>query len=57
VDRLVFGVLFPGFLDEKKSGILPFGQASLELMEAAFSAPAVARALPQVTADLLRQAG
>ena len=35
--------LFPGFLDEKKSGVLPFGDASLDLMEAGFSAPAVAR--------------
>ena len=35
--------LFPGFLDDKKSGILPFGDASLDLMEAGFSAPAVAR--------------
>ena len=37
------GRLFPGFLDEKKSGVIPFGHASLDLMEAGFSAPALAR--------------
>ena len=30
--------LFPGFLDDKKSGILPFGQAGLWLMSRKFSA-------------------
>jgi len=35
--------LFPGFLDAKQSGIIPFSDASLDLMESAFSAPAVAR--------------
>jgi len=35
--------LFPGFMDEKKSGVIAFSEASLELMAEGFSAPAVAR--------------
>src|SRR5210317_54692 len=38
VDRL-----FPGFLNEKKSGILPFSNSSLYLMEERFSAPQIRR--------------
>ena len=38
VDRL-----FPGFLNEKKSGIVPFSNSSLYLMEARFSAPQIRR--------------
>ena len=38
VDRL-----FPGFLDEKKSGITPFSKSSLYLMENRFSAPQIRR--------------
>ncbi|MEK6192600.1 MAG: transposase, partial [Chloroflexota bacterium] len=49
--------LFPGFLDEKKSGIIAFSEASLALMEAAFSAPAVARRKPAALATLLCRGG
>ena len=35
--------LFPGFLNEKKSGIVPFSNISLYLMEARFSAPQIRR--------------
>ena len=38
VDRL-----FPGFLNEKKSGIIPFSNSSLYLMQERFSAPQIAR--------------
>jgi len=38
VDRL-----FPGFLNEKKSGIIPFSNNSLYLMQARFSAPQIRR--------------
>jgi len=38
VDRL-----FPGFLNEKKSGIVPFSNSSLYLMQARFSAPQIRR--------------
>jgi len=36
--------LFPGFMDEKKSGVIAFSEASLQLLESSFSAPAVGRA-------------
>ncbi len=38
VDRI-----FPGFLNEKKSGIFPFSKGSLALMEDRFSAPQICR--------------
>ena len=38
VDRL-----FPGFLNEKKSGIMPFSSSSLYLMQERFSAPQICR--------------
>jgi hypothetical protein len=38
VDRL-----FPGFLNEKKSGILPFSNSSLYLMQERYSAPQIRR--------------
>ena len=38
VDRL-----FPGFLNEKKSGIVPFSNSSLHLMQTRFSAPQIRR--------------
>jgi transposase len=38
VDRL-----FPGFLNEKKSGIVPFSNSSLYLMQERFSAPQIRR--------------
>jgi transposase len=45
--------LFPGFLDEKLSGLTPFGRASLWLMEERFSAPEVyARKRPALTKRL-----
>ncbi len=49
--------LFPGFLDEKKSGVIPFGEASLTLMEAAFSSPAVARRKSAALTTLLCRGG
>ena len=44
--------LFPGFLEERKSGIPPFSKASLFLMEKGFSARSIARRQDRV---LLRQ--
>lgn len=49
--------LFPEFLDEKKSGVIAFSEASLLLMEAAFSAPALARRKPAALATLLCRGG
>lgn len=47
--------LFPGFLNESKSGLSQFGEASLELMKERFSAPEVARRKPAALANLLRR--
>jgi transposase len=41
--HMVVDRLFPGFLDEKKSGIPPFSNSSLWLMEKRFSAPQIRR--------------
>jgi len=49
--------LFPGFLDEKKSGVIAFSEASLELMAESFSAPALARRKPATLATLLCRGG
>ncbi len=50
VDRL-----FPGFLDGSKSGITPFGPASLELMKDQFSCTQIARKKPAAFAQTLRR--
>ena len=47
--------LFPGFLNESKSGLTQFSDASLELMKERFSAPEVARRKPAALANLLRR--
>ena len=52
VDRL-----FPGFLDESKSGILPFSNSSLWLMQDRFSAPQVRRRKTATLAAALRRHG
>ena len=50
VDRL-----FPGFLDEKKSGILPFSKSSLYLMEDRFSSLQIRRRKRQKLIEILRR--
>jgi transposase len=50
VDRL-----FPGFLDDKKSGIVPFTNSSLYLMENRFSAPQIARRKRDKLTGILRR--
>jgi len=52
VDRL-----FPGFLDEKKSGLTPFHPPSLRLMEERFSAPQIARRKTTTLASILARSG
>ncbi len=47
--------LFPGFLDDSKSGLTAFCDASLELMKERFSAPEIARRKPTTLANLLRR--
>lgn len=52
VDRL-----FPGFLNEKKSGITPFSKSSLYLMEKRFSAKQIRRRRGQKLIEILRRFG
>lgn len=52
VDRL-----FPGFLDEKKSGITPFSKSSLYLMETRFSATQIRRRRRKPLVESLRRLG
>ena len=52
VDRL-----FPGFLDEKKSGIVPFSKSSLYLMEDRFSARQIRRRKQLKLIHILRRYG
>ena len=52
VDRL-----FPGFLDERKSGIVPFTNSSLYLMENRFSAPQIRRRKRDKLIEILRRHG
>lgn len=47
--------LFPGFLNDSKSGLTAFCDASLELMKERFSAPEIARRKPAALANLLRR--
>ena len=52
VDRL-----FPGFLDERKSGITPFSKSSLYLMEKRFSASQIRRRRRKALIESLRRLG
>ena len=52
VDRL-----FPGFLDESKSGLVPFEEPSLRLMEKAFSADQVRKRKNATLSNLLARSG
>ncbi len=52
VDRL-----FPGFLDEKKSGITPFSKGSLYLMEERFSTSQIKRRRAKTIIENLRKLG
>jgi len=52
VDRL-----FPGFLDERKSGIVPFTNSSLYLMEGRFSARQIRRRKREKLIEILRRYG
>ncbi|MFH1627564.1 MAG: transposase, partial [Pseudomonadota bacterium] len=52
VDRL-----FPGFLDEKKSGITPFTKSSLYLMENRFSATQIRRRKREKLIETLKRHG
>jgi transposase len=52
VDRL-----FPGFLDETKSGITPFSKSSLWLMQERFSAPQIRRRKRSTLIEALRRLG
>jgi transposase len=52
VDRL-----FPGFLDEKKSGLTPFHKPSLRIMEDHFSAGQIAKRKRATLAGLIARAG
>jgi transposase len=52
VDRL-----FPGFLDESKSGLTPFEEPSLRLMEKAFSADQIRRRKNSTLSNLLARSG
>jgi len=52
VDRL-----FPGFLDEKKSGIIPFSEGSLYLMEERFSARQICRRRRKTLIEALKRSG
>jgi len=52
VDRL-----FPGFLDERNSGISPFSKSSLSLMENRFSPPQIRRRRRKTLIEALRRLG
>lgn len=52
VDRL-----FPGFLEERKSGLTPFHEPSLRVMESRFSAKQIKRRKQTTLADILARAG
>ena len=52
VDRL-----FPGFLEERKSGLTPFHEPSLRVMEGRFSAAQIKRRKQATLADMLARAG
>jgi hypothetical protein len=52
VDRL-----FPGFLQERNSGLMPFHEPSLRMMESRFSAAQIKRRTQATLADILARAG
>ena len=52
VDRL-----FPGFLQERNSGLMPFHEPSLRMMESRFSAAQIKRRKHATLADILARAG
>jgi transposase len=52
VDRL-----FPGFLEERKSGLTPFHEPSLRIMESRFSANQIKRRKQTTLVDILTRAG
>ena len=47
--------LFPGFLDDSKTGLSAFCEASIELMKERFSAPEIAKRKPAALAKTLRR--
>ena len=47
--------LFPGFLDDSKTGLTAFCEASIELMKDRFSAPEIAKRKPTALAKTLRR--
>jgi len=49
--------LFPGFLNEKNSGIIPFTQSSLYLMQDRFSAKQIRRRKRQKLIEILKRLG
>ena len=49
--------LFPGFLSEKNSGIVPFTQSSLYLMEGRFSPKQIQRRRRQTLIEILKRLG
>jgi len=49
--------LFPGFLDERNSGITPFSKSSLWLMENRFSVPQIRRRRRKTLIEALRRLG
>ncbi|NIQ88938.1 MAG: IS110 family transposase [Deltaproteobacteria bacterium] len=60
VKNRVHGVvdeLFPGFLNEKNSGIVPFTQSSLYLMQDRFSPKQIRRRRRQKLIDILKRSG
>ena len=52
VDRL-----FPGFLEERNSGLMPFHEPSLRVMESRFSADQIKRRKRAILCDILARAG
>jgi len=53
----VVDLLFPGFLNERKSGISPFSNSSLHLMEDRFSARQIHRRRRQKLIEILKRFG
>lgn len=49
--------LFPGFLEERKSGLMPFHEPSLRVMERRFSADQIKRRKQATLAGILARAG
>lgn len=51
----IIDVLFPGFLSESATGLLPFGVSSLDLMEGGFSVVRIRRMRTEVLTKRLRE--